>query len=97
MRFEGIGAGVLIPVAGPEGGQSVDSDFLSLDKAMTIGYNVRMEPDCRGCLQTQRFAGVLQLSDCSDNESVEGASERRALAWHAGQSRPLTLKIAGTK
>jgi len=46
-------------------------------------------------VQAERFAGVLQPVDRSDNGSV--GRERGGLAWPAGQSRPLTLKSAGTK
>jgi hypothetical protein len=43
MRLEGIGVSVLDPAAGPEGAdpsiRHFLSDFLSLDKAIIIGYN----------------------------------------------------------
>jgi len=48
-------------------------------------------------VRAERFAGVFQPIDRSDNESTEGVLERGGLAWLAKQSRPLTLKIAGTK
>jgi hypothetical protein len=73
------------------------SDILSLDKAMSIGYNMRMEPDCWDCITNGMLRGRLQPTDCSHNESVEGSWECGGLVWPAGQSWLVTLKIAGTK
>jgi hypothetical protein len=43
--------------------QSVDSDFLSLDKAITIGYNAAWYGAGSHIVQAERFADVLQRID----------------------------------